>query len=123
MFLGRRRNATAGAPRPSALDELLVAEQEIAAQMAAAEQEAAGLVAAARTDAAAIESAAATALAKELADLETRDAAARLALTRALEEEGARLVTRYRSLGDEEIGRLAMFVISDITGLAGASAP
>jgi hypothetical protein len=117
VFLGGRRTAHAGASKPSALDELLSTEQEIAAQMAAAEQEAATLTAAARSDAEAIEREAAAALATELAALEKRDGDARAELVRELEDESARLVTRYRTLADEEVERFAAFVVSDITGL------
>lgn len=118
MFLGRRRIATPGAVKPSALDELLGAEQEIAAQMAAAGEEAAEIVAAARTEAASYEGAAAAALEAELAALAERDALARAELTRSLEAESARLVARYDALGSDEIARLAAFVIADVTGLA-----
>ena len=117
MFLGGRRTAHAGAAKPSALDELLSTEQEIAAQMAAAEQEAATLTAAARSDAEAIEREAAAALATELAALEKRDGDARAELVRKLEDEAARLVTHYQTLADGEIERFAAFVVSDITGL------
>ncbi len=117
VFLDGRRTAKAGAATPSALDELLSTEQEIAAQMVAAEQEAATLTAAAHSDAEAIEPEAATALAAELAALEKRDGDARAELVRKLEDEGSRLVTRYQTLADEEVERLAAFVVADITGL------
>ena len=95
----------------------LTTEQEIAAQMDAAEQEAATLTAAAHSDAEAIEREAAAALAAELATREKRDGDARAELVRKLEDEGAQLVTRYQTLADEEIERLAAFVVADITGL------
>jgi hypothetical protein len=117
VFLGGRRTAQAGAAKPSALDELLATEQEIAAQMAAAEHEASELTAAARVEAETIEREAAAALAAELAALDKRDDAAREALVRMLEDDGARLVARYRSLADAEIQRLAAFVVSESTGL------
>lgn len=117
MFLGGRRTAQAGAAKPSALDELLATEQEIAAQMAAAEHEAEALTAAARTDAETIGREAAAALATALAALDERDGRAREALVRKLEEDGERLVARYRSLTDAEVGRHAAFVVSEITGL------
>jgi hypothetical protein len=118
MFLGGRRTGQAGAAKPSALDELLATEREIAAQMAAAEHEASELTMAARGEAETIERDAAAALATEMATLDKRAGDSRAELTRKLEDDGARLVARYRSLPDAEIGRLAAFVASEITGLA-----
>src|ERR1019366_10810507 len=82
VFLGGRRTAHAGAAKPSALDELLATEQEIAAQMAAAEHEASELTSAARSEAETIERNAAAALATELAALDKRDVDAREELVR-----------------------------------------
>ena len=117
MFLGGRKASQAGAAKSSALDQLLSTEQDIAVQMDAAEREAAALIAAARGDATARDGEAAASLATELAELNGADAAALAELVRAMEEESARLVSRYRSLDDEEIARLSAFVVSDITGL------
>jgi hypothetical protein len=117
VFPGRHRSTQAGAAKPSALDELLSTEQEIAAQMAAAEHEASELTSAARSEAETIERNAAAALATELAALDKRDVDAREELVRKLEADGARLVARYRSLADAEVERLAAFVVSEITGL------
>jgi hypothetical protein len=121
VLLGGRRKAAAGAATPSALDELLLTEQEIAVQMAAAEKEAAALAAAAHGEAETIEREAAAALTAELAALDKSDETARGELVRKMEDEAARLVARYGALGDEEIARLAAFVVSEITGLAGES--
>jgi len=117
VLLGGRRKAHAEAAKPSALDELLRTEQEIAAQMAAAEGEAQGLTATARADAEAIEREAAAALAAELEGLDRRDEAVRAEQAYKIEDDHARLVARYRTLPDEEVARLAAFVVSEITGL------
>ena len=87
-------------------------------QMTAAEREASELTAVARTDAVAIAREAAAALVAELTSLDQRSEATRAALVGTMEDEAARLVTRYRTLGDDEIARLAAFVVSDVTGLA-----
>src|ERR1035437_130991 len=117
VLLGGRRTAQAGTAKPSALDELLSTEQEIAAQLAAAEREAAELTAAARHDAEALEREADAALTAELAALDKRDGDARAALVRQLEAEGARLAASYGALSNADIERHAAFVASEVTGL------
>jgi vacuolar-type H+-ATPase subunit H len=110
-------------PSPSALDELLSAEQQIAAQLADADRAAAVIVAAARTDAAGREQAADAALARELAALDERARTERAALAQSIEQEAARTVQRYRSLGDAEVARLAAHAVSEVTGLGREHAP
>ena len=122
MFLVGRRQAADGAAKQSALDELLSTEQEIALQQAAADREAAALTAAARNDAEEITRTAAAALASELAALDKRDEATRAELVRSLEAGGARLVSKYESLGADEIARMAAFVVKEVTGLTPESA-
>lgn len=117
MLLGGRRTAQAATAKPSALDELLSTEKDIAAQMAAAEREAAELTAAARHDTETQEREAEAALAAELAALDKRDGDARAELIRQLEDEGARLVASYGTLSPVDIERHAAFVVSEITGL------
>jgi hypothetical protein len=117
VLLGGRRTAQVGTAKPSALDELLSTEQEIAAQMAAAEREAAELTAAARHDAEAFEREADASLNAELAVLAKRDGDARAELVRQLEDEGVRLVASYGALSPADIARHAAFVESEITGL------
>jgi hypothetical protein len=118
VLLGGRRTGQTGTAKPSALDELLSTEQEIAAQMAAAEREAAELTAAARHDAEAFEREADAALTAELAALDRRDDEARAALIRTLEDDGARLAASYAALSSSDIERHAAFVASEATGLA-----
>jgi hypothetical protein len=117
VLLGGRRTAQSGTAKPSALDELLATEQQIAAQTAAAEREAAELNAAARLEAGAFELEAEAALTAELAALAKRDGDARAALVRRIEEDGARLVASYGTLSQADIERHAAFVVSDVTGL------
>jgi hypothetical protein len=117
VLLGGRRTAQAGTAKPSALDELLSTEQEIAAQMAAAAREAAELTAAARHDAEAFEREAESSLTAELAVLAKRDGDARAELVRQLEDEGVRLVASYGALSPADIARHAAFVESEISGL------
>ena len=117
MLLGGRRTAQAATAKPSALDELLSTEKDIAAQMAAAAREAAELTAAARHDTEAQEREAEAALAAELAALDKRDGDARAELIRQLEDEGARLVASYGALSPADLERHAAFVVSEITGL------
>jgi hypothetical protein len=117
VLLGGRRTAQSGTAKPSALDELLSTEQEIATQMAAAEREAAELTAAARHDAEALEREDEAALTAELAALAKRDGDARAELVRRLEDEGARLVASYGALAQADIERHAAFAVSEITGL------
>lgn len=113
----RKRPAAAGAPEMSALDELLAAEREIAAQMAAASREAESLVAVARADAEAIKLDGEAAQRVELAQADANAAATRSALVRALEVDGERLIVRYETLADAEISSLATFIIHQATGL------
>lgn len=117
LFRGRRQ-APAETGKPSALDELLSTEQEIAAQMAVAEREAAELAAAATRDADAIEREAAAALDSELAALDARNESSRVELQKKLEDDAARLVARYRSVGDDEVAQHARFALSEVTGFA-----
>ncbi|HEX7545719.1 MAG TPA: hypothetical protein VF368_03260 [Gemmatimonadaceae bacterium] len=117
VLLGGRRTAQAATAKPSALDELLSTEKDIAAQMAAAAREAGELTAAARHDTEAQEREAEAALAAELAALDKRDGDARAELIRQLEDEGARLVASYGALSPADLERHAAFVVSEITGL------
>lgn len=117
MLLGGHRTAQAAAAKPSALDELLSTEREIATQMAAAEREGAELTAAARRDADALEREAGTALLTELSELAKRDGDARAALVKKVEDEGARLVASFDALTQADIERHAAFVVTEITGL------
>jgi hypothetical protein len=123
VLLGGRRTAQTGTAKPSALDELLSTEQEIAAQMAAAEREAAELTSAARQGAEAFEREADAALIAELATLDTRDRDACAALVRQLEDGGARLTASYVALSQADIERHAAFVASEVTGLSIESGP
>jgi hypothetical protein len=102
---------------PSALDELLQAEQEIAVRMADAERAAAAIIADARAAVAVREQEAEAALARDLAVLDERARTERAALVLAIEEEAARTVQRYRSLVDSEVARLAAYAVAEVTGL------
>lgn len=108
---------------PSALDELLLAEQEIAARMADAERAAATIIADARAAAAVREQQAEAVLARELAALDERARTERAALVMAIEQEAARTVQRYRSLVDAEVARLAADAVVEVTGLGPWQAP
>lgn len=119
-----RRAAHAAAPTTmSALDELLVAEQEAAARLAEADREAATLLASAKSDAGTIEREAATSLAAELAALDAGGAIEREALVRAIEDEARRTVAYYDGLAAQAIDTLAAQVITDVTGLAPEPGP
>jgi hypothetical protein len=108
---------------PSALDELLIAEQEIAARLAAAEREASGILAAARATEAAHEQDAEAALARDLAALDEAAARGRAALVLAIEQEAERTVERYRSLDDAQVVEFAASAVAEVTGLGPGSAP
>jgi vacuolar-type H+-ATPase subunit H len=108
---------------PSALDELLSAEQEIAARLADAERAAAEIIAAARAAATTREQEAEAALARELAALDERARTERAALVLAIEQEAARTVQRYRSLSDAEVGQFAASAVAEVTGLGPEQAP
>lgn len=108
---------------PSALDELLSAEQEIAARLSDAERAAAAFIAAARAAAAVREREAEAALARELAALDEGARTQREALVLAIEQEAARTVQRYRSLSDAEIAQFAASAVAEVTGLGPEQAP
>jgi predicted component of type VI protein secretion system len=112
-----------GASSASALDELLSVEREIAAQAEAATRAAEALIAGARADATAFARDSAVALAAEIARLDAQAADRRVALIHSIEDENARLVARYQSLGDAEIAAIADFVVSEATGLSPGRAP
>jgi hypothetical protein len=123
VFLVGHR-AAGNVPAPvSALDALLATEQEIAAELARAERESAAVIAAAHADADASLREAATSLSAELGALEARDASARDAMVRRLEDEAARLSNRYRTLAEPEVERLAAIAVRDVTGLDAGQAP
>lgn len=111
------RTAHAGPDGASALDRLLSAEREIAARAASAERDAAATIESARADAGAVEREAEAALDAELASREARAGLERETLARRIEDEGTRLVARYRALNDGEAARLARFVVAEVTGL------
>jgi mannose/cellobiose epimerase-like protein (N-acyl-D-glucosamine 2-epimerase family) len=121
--LAMREVRSAVRASPSALDELLSAEQEIAARLADAQRAAAAIIAAARAAAAVREQEAEAALARALAALDKRARTEREALVLAIEQEAARTVERYRSLSDTEVARLAAYVVAEVTGLGPQSVP
>jgi hypothetical protein len=102
----------------SALDDLLTVEQEIAGILAAAEQEADAVLAKARAEAAAIAGDAELALSIELAHLESQAKAEQLAAAKAIEDEAAISVARYRALDDATILRLAETMAAEVAGLS-----
>ncbi|MFI5310911.1 MAG: hypothetical protein ACHQQ3_06730 [Gemmatimonadales bacterium] len=108
---------------PSALDELLLAEQEIAARQADAERAASVIIATARAAAAVREQEADAALAHELSALDEDARTTRAALVLAIEQEAARTVQRYGSLSDAEVARLAAYAVVEVTGLGPERSP
>ena len=118
-----REVRSAARASPSALDELLLAEQEIAARLADAERAGAAIIADARAAAAVREQEAEAALASELAALDERSRTERTALVLAIEQEAARTVQRYRSLVDAEVARLAAYAVEEVTGLGPGHSP
>ena len=102
----------------SALDELLAAEQEIAAQGAATAAECAALLDAARADAAVMTRDAADALDRELAAARNASHHRCDALVHDIELETARAIGHYRNLTEMDVDRLAEFVAVRVTGLA-----
>jgi hypothetical protein len=124
MTTMRRRSAGAADPaQPSALDELLATERDIAAREMAAAREAQALVGAAIADNEANEREAAVALGRELEDLDRQARATEAAAVSALEREAADRAVRYRSLSADEIARLATFVCDRVTGLSVTASP
>ena len=124
MTTNPKRTAELGdtAP-PSALDQLLAVEGEIAAGEAAAAGDARALLDAARADIEARERQAATALERELAELDALARDRQAAAGGEIEEVAARLAARYRSLSAAEVARLAAFVADRVTGLIVEGAP
>jgi hypothetical protein len=110
-------------PPASALDQLLAVEREIAAGEAASAEEARALLDAARADIAAREREAATALERELAELDALARDQQAAAGGEIEEVAARLAARYRTLGAADVARLAAFVADRVTGLIADGAP
>jgi hypothetical protein len=108
---------------PSALDQLLAVEREIAAGEAAAADEARAILDSARADIEAQERLAATALERELAELDALARDRQAAAGGEIEEVAARLAARYRSLGAADVARLAAFVADRVTGIIADGAP
>jgi hypothetical protein len=105
------------------LDQLLAVEREIAAGEAAAADEARALLDSARADIEAHERLAATALERELAELDALARDRQATAVGEIEEIAARLAARYRSLAAADVARLAAFVADRVTGLIVDSAP
>lgn len=105
------------------MDQLLTVEREIAAGEAAAADEAGALLGAARADIEAREREAATALERELAELDALARDRQAAAGAEIEQVAARLAGRYRSLSPADIARLAAFVADRVTGLIVEGAP
>lgn len=102
---------------PSALDQLLAVEREIAAVEAATADEIRALLDAARVDIEARERDAATALDRELAELDALARDREAAAGAEIGEIAARRAARYRSLNAADVARLAAFVADRVTGL------
>ena len=102
----------------SALDELLMVEEEIAGTLAAAKAQAGALVAAARLEAAAITHDADVALGVELAALAAQASADRDTATKAIEAEASLTAQRFRTLDDATVARLAATIAAEVVGLS-----
>jgi hypothetical protein len=105
------------------LDQLLAVEREIAAGEAAAADEARALLDAARAEIEARERQAATALERELAELDALARDRQAVAAREIEEVAARQAARYHSLSAADVARLAAFVADRVTGLIVSGAP
>jgi hypothetical protein len=107
---------------PSALDELLDAEREIAARATQVAAECEATLDAARAEAATIERDGVAALDRELTDARAAAAADREAAAGAIDAAADRQIHRYQSLSPAELERLAEVVAARVTGLNGAAA-
>ncbi len=103
---------------PSALDELLDAERQIAARNADVARECAAMLDRARVDASAIAAAATAALDAEILQLDERTRRERDALVAGIEAEAARTIAHYEHLADAEVTRLAELIATRVTGLS-----
>lgn len=112
------RRQTSKSRAPSALDELLVAEREIAAGSAQVAAECAALMVAARADATTIEHEAADVLDRALAAQRADAARERARTVAAIAEEATAAIGRYGRMSEGEITTLAEFVAEQVTGLA-----
>jgi hypothetical protein len=119
----KRAAGAADTALPSALDQLLATEREIAEGEAAAAREVRSLFDAVRADIEAREHRAATALERELEDLDARARASQATAVAAIEDDAARRAARYHSLSAADVARLAAFVSDRVTGLAQAGTP
>jgi hypothetical protein len=121
--MSRHGNSPEESSSGSALDALLRVEHEAAERLARAQADAAALLAAATAEAAESARQAGASLAIELAAVDATHAEALRAIGEDVAQSAADTVTRYRSVTDETVQRLAAIVLSEVTGLSPAAAP
>lgn len=119
----RRPEASPAVSSTSALDELLAAEQQIAARQAAVATECEALLEDARKDADAIADAAATALDAERVRWRAEAERACAAAASEVEADAAKTVERYRTLDGSALDALAEWVAAEVTGMPANGAP
>jgi len=117
------RSARSPAAAPSAFDELLSAEQELARGAGEEERACEALLARAQEEIAQWERGAAAELERELEQGAARAAAERAAAVRSIESSAGKLIQRYRALSAAEVARLAADLVAEATGLAAEPSP
>ena len=102
----------------SVLDALLLAEHEAAERLSRARTDAATLIATATAEADALTTRARAALEAELAAADATHVAAMREMEREVAESAAHTVTRYRTITEEMVTRLATIVLTEVAGLS-----